>query len=407
MDPLEQYTGFTLLWIFLSSILVFVFGIGQTIFISKRLGISQRKGILIYLWHTLICIVHYQWVVQVGESDVFGTYLQSIKPFSSLYLNEYGSNVFILYFFRIFSYYLKFSLFTTFLVLNILGTNAILLIEYFYRKLSINFTRNLKFVLGLFIWLPTLHFWTSLGKDSLLVLSILLIIYSLENLKKRFLFFIPSLIIITIVRNYISIMIIASVILSIFLNSSSIKQSSKIGLLIFAFISLYFVFPIFNAFLFDGDFQNINSVLEVITYNARMTSMGSYAIDPNANFFSRIFAYSFRPLFFDVRNPFGLVLSFDNFILLILFLYSFIYMVKLRCLRLSFKNQISIFCASFSLSTALLLSLSTSNLGIAARHKYMFLPVIFILILRIFQSAFIKKSSNNIKSINLKSNKFI
>ena len=125
--------------------------------------------------------------------------------------------------------------------------------------------------------------------------------------------------------------------------------------------------------------------------------MGSYAIDPDANLFSRIFAYSFRPLFFDVRNSFGLVLSFDNFILLIIFMYSFIYMIKLRCLRLSFKNQITTFCASFSLSTALLLSLSTSNLGIAARHKYMFLPVFFVLVLRIFQSAFIKKSSNNIR----------
>ena len=55
-------------------------------------------------------------------------------------------------------------------------------------------------------------------------------------------------------------MIIASVILSIFLNSSSIKQSSKIGLLIIAFISLYFVFPIFNAFLFDGDFIKVSKV---------------------------------------------------------------------------------------------------------------------------------------------------
>ncbi len=397
MDPLEQYTGFPLLWIFISSILVFVFGAWQTIFISKRLGISQRKGIFLYLWHTLICLVHYQWVSQVGESDFYGTYLFSIQPSLIGFLNEWGSNRFILYFVRIFSYYLKFSLLTTFLVLNIFGNNAILLIEYFYRKLSINFTQSLKFVLGLFIWLPTLHFWTVLGKDTLIILGILLIIYSLENLKKRFLFFILSLIIITIVRNYISIMIIGSVILSIFLNSGSIKQTSKVGLLIFAFISLYFVFPFFNSFLFKGNFQNINSVLEVITFNARVTSMGSYAIAPDANLFSRIFAYSFRPLFFDVKNLFGLVLSFDNFILLIIFLYSFIYMVKLRCLRLSFKNQITIFCASFSLSTALLLSLSTSNLGIAARHKYMFLPVFFILILRIFQSAFIKKSSNNIR----------
>ena len=146
MDPLEQYTGFPLLWIFISSILVFVFGAWQTIFISKRLGISQRKGIFLNLWHTLICLVHNQWVSQVGESDFYGTYLFSIQPSLIGLLNEWGSNRFILYFVRIFSYYLKFSLLTTFLVLNIFGNNAILLIEYFYRKLSINFTQSLKFV---------------------------------------------------------------------------------------------------------------------------------------------------------------------------------------------------------------------------------------------------------------------
>ncbi len=390
MDPFQQYTGYTLLWIYLSSVLVFVFGIKQTIFISKRLGISQRKGILLYLWHTLFCIVHYLWVMQVGN-DVLGTYVNSLNlSFNWAGQDQYITNIFILNFYRIFSYYLKFSLFTTFLVINILGNNAILLIEYFYRKLSINFTRNLKFVLGLFIWLPTLHFWTALGKDSLVILGILLIIYSLENLKKRFLFAIPSIILITILRNYIAIMVVSSIILSIFLNSRSIKQSSKIVLLIFAFSSLFIVFPIVNSFLFNGNFQNINSVLEVITYNARVTSMGSYSLDPNANFFSRFFAYIFRPLFFDVRNPFGLILSIDNFILLIISVYSVINFVKLKCLRLSFKKQISTFCASFSLSTAFLLSLSTSNLGLAARHKYMFLPVVFILILRIFNSAFIK-----------------
>ncbi len=394
MDPFQQYTGFPLLWIYLSIILVFFFGICQTIYISKILGISQKKGTFLYLWHTLFCTVHYLWIMQVGN-DVIGTYVNSLNPsidlaFLSTGEAQYTTNIFMLNFYRIFSYYLKFSFFTTFLVINIIGNNAILLIEYFYRKLSINFPRNIKFVLGLFIWLPTLHFWTALGKDALMILGILLITYSLENLKKRFLFAIPALILITIIRNYISIMIVGSIILSIILNNRAIKQSSKIILLMFALLSIVLIFPLLTNFLFNGNLENVNTVLETITYNARVTSVGTYAIDPDANLFSRIFAYIFRPLFFDVRNIFGIILSFDNFILLIIFVYSLINMVKLRCLRLSLKNQISNFCATFSLSTAFLLSISTSNLGLAARHKWMFLPVIFILFLRIFRSAFIK-----------------
>jgi len=394
MDPFQQHTGFALIWIYLSIILVFLFGIWQTKYVSKILGISQKKGIFLYLWHTLICIAHYFWVTKVGN-DVLGTYVNSLNP--SLEQNylwtgelQYSTNIFILNFYRIFSYYLKFSLFTTFLVMNIIGNNAILLIEYFYRKLSIDFPRNIKFVLGLFLWIPTLHFWTSLGKDSLVILGILLITYSLENPKKRFLLAIPSLIILTILRNYISIMVVLSIIVSIFLNKSSIKQSSKIILLGGASLSMIFILPIVTSFLFAGNIENFKTILETITYNSRITSTGTYAIDPNTDLFTRIFTYIFRPLFFDARNLFGLFLSFDNLILLIIFVYSFINMVKFRCLRLSFKNEISTFCATYAFSTAFLLSISTSNLGLAARHKWMFLPVVFILFLRIFRSAFIK-----------------
>ena len=161
MDPFQQHTGFAsygfILVLFSSFYLVF----GKN-YVSKILGISQKKGIFLYLWHTLICIAHYFWVTKVGN-DVFGTYVNSLNP--SLEQNylwtgelQYSTNIFILNFYRIFSYYLKFSLFTTFLVMNIIGNNAILLIEYFYRKLSIDFPRNIKFVLGLFLWIPTFIF---------------------------------------------------------------------------------------------------------------------------------------------------------------------------------------------------------------------------------------------------------
>ena len=100
MDPFQQHTGFALLWIYLSIILVFLFGIWQTKYVSKILGISQKKGIFLYLWHTLICIAHYFWVTKVGN-DVLGTYVNSLNP--SLDQNylwtgelQYSTNIFIL-----------------------------------------------------------------------------------------------------------------------------------------------------------------------------------------------------------------------------------------------------------------------------------------------------------------------
>ena len=103
MDLFQQYTGVALLWIYFSSTIVFLFGIWQTKYVSKILGISQKKGIFLYLWHTLICIAHYFCVTKVGN-DVFGTYVNSLNP--SLEQNylwtgelQYSTNIFILNFY--------------------------------------------------------------------------------------------------------------------------------------------------------------------------------------------------------------------------------------------------------------------------------------------------------------------
>ena len=98
MDPFQQYTGFPLLWIYSSSLLVFLFGIWQTRFFSRKLSISQKKGISLYLWHTLFCVLHYQWILVV-KNDVLGSYLSSLDPSYDFYGEEnYLSNYFILYF---------------------------------------------------------------------------------------------------------------------------------------------------------------------------------------------------------------------------------------------------------------------------------------------------------------------
>ena len=58
-----------------------------------------------------------------------------------------------------------------------------MIIEYFYKKYSEFFPKYLKNICSLFIWLPALNFWTCLGKDAIMLLSILLITFSLERLQ--------------------------------------------------------------------------------------------------------------------------------------------------------------------------------------------------------------------------------
>ena len=200
MDPFQQHTGLSLLMdLFKYYSRFFIWYLANNIHIEDFRYFTKKRDSSLFLAY-IFCIVHYLWVMQAGNDVLEHILILLIYRLGHLGFwtqDQYITNIFMLNFYRIFSYYLKFSLFTTFLVINIIGNNAILLIEYFYKKLSIDFPKNFKFVFGLFIWLPTLHFWTALGKDALVILGIILITYSLENLKKRFLFAIPSLIIIT------------------------------------------------------------------------------------------------------------------------------------------------------------------------------------------------------------------
>jgi hypothetical protein len=370
MDPQIQHYGFSIIWIYFSSLFVFLFGIWEIRIVSKSLLISEIKCFYLYLWHSLFTVAHYLWVANAGgaDSDITGTYINSLNiGFSSPYL----ATLFITKFYSFWSYFLRFSFFTTFLVVNIIGTNGLMIIEYFHKKYSNIFPKFLKNVSSLFIWLPALNFWTCIGKDSLMFIGILLITFSLERLNKRSYLLVPALLIATFIRSYVTIILVVSILLSISSSKGEFNNTKKILLFFLALISSYFIVPLANDYLFGGNFQDI-------------TYQGTYTVDPNSNPIWKIFSYNFRPIFYDAYSLIGFFLSIDSLILLSIFSYFIILSIKIRRIFFIFSNQFLIFCSSSTIIIGLSLSLTTSNLGLASRHKWMFLPVAFIGFMKLF-----------------------
>ena len=77
MDPQIQHYGFSIVWIYFSSLFVFLFGIWEIRIVSKSLSISEIKCFYLYLWHSLFTVAHYLWVVNSGgvDTDIAGTYI--------------------------------------------------------------------------------------------------------------------------------------------------------------------------------------------------------------------------------------------------------------------------------------------------------------------------------------------
>jgi hypothetical protein len=97
-----------------------------------------------------------------------------------------------------------------------------------------------------------------------------------------------------------------------------------------------------------------------------------------------MFAYLFRPLFFDARNALALIVSVENLLMLVLFIVFFLPSASSMFKDSSFTMRYNVI---FCLSTLILLSLTTNNLGIAIRQKTMILPS-FLLLLALSASFF-------------------
>lgn len=93
----------------------------------------------------------------------------------------------------------------------------------------------------------------------------------------------------------------------------------------------------------------------------------------------QMFTYIFRPLPFDAHSALALFTSIENTIFLFLFLYI---LYKARFRRIIEGKNFWLFTYVFLSCTVL--ALTTANLGIATRQKWMFMPIIIYLILYSF-----------------------
>ena len=107
------------------------------------------------------------------------------------------------------------------------------------------------------------------------------------------------------------------------------------------------------------------------------------------NLISKIFTYLFRPLPMEAHSLFSFMSSLDNIFLLFLFISGTI--AKFRG-AFTNSNLNLYFILTYSFSILIVLSVTTSNLGISVRQKWMFLPFL-IAILNSYLSSIYKIKS--------------
>jgi hypothetical protein len=130
-----------------------------------------------------------------------------------------------------------------------------------------------------------------------------------------------------------------------------------------------------------GDEVNIGTLATYIETRQSYNMEGGGGIDiANMSLPEQLFAYMFRPMLFEINSAFSAAAAFDNLILLSLFIAGGLAMLKGRRSGL---GESRLFMWIYALMAWGILAMTTANLGIALRQKWMFAPMLIFLFISV------------------------
>jgi hypothetical protein len=368
---------------FLSFIYIpFVLFIG--LWIASKSAIKSGTSLiyLVYIEHMLFSYLFYLFA-QNNSADANMYYARALRE--TYILDAFGTSTDFIIFITTFFVQIGFSKLSMFFLFGLFGFIGF---KYLIDLLDYNQIKILNIpAVFLILLLPGFHFWTSaIGKDSLFFMFLMLFFYSLKFFNKLFLISFLSFTFLALIRPHMGFIILASIGIA-FLIRNPVKY--KLSYLFGGFFSLIAVLlftPFVTTFL-SIDNLEMTAVSERLNfyadYGANNTdNLSSYVDVTSYNLPMKMFAYLFRPLFFDAHSILQLLASFENTFLLLL-VFVWLKSIKFKIFKwYRYLKEIDKILFIYLLIGWILLALSMYNLGLASRQKYMLLPAFFILIFR-------------------------
>ena len=237
-------------------------------------------------------------------------------------------------------------------------------------------------LIPLALFFPNMHFWSGgVGKDSIMFFATCLFIFSLTNPAKNIPGIIISFYLAYFIRPHIALLMLVGFGFGLLLSTKGVSFFLRI---VFLCSSLYIFFLISGTvFEFIGVEENLESFEDISTIRSKNLSRGNVGSGIDISNYSvpmKIGTFLFRPLFFDAGNLFGIIVSLENLVYVLM---------GLSLLR--FKNLIEILRMPLHLKAALavlgsavfFMSSSLSNLGIIIRQKNMVMFMFVLIVLHL------------------------
>lgn len=363
-------------WHIISAILIFILGILLTIKIKNKLNLKSSISILLYLWHTFFCLF-YLWYSLSNSADSTRYYSKALAGNINFEFGTAGVD----YFTALLVQGLGLSYLGCFLIYNLIGSVGLL---YFYKILNIatlNSPKKIKYLATIIIFLPSISFWSSaIGKDAISFLSICLALWAALELNRRSFLMLIAICLMLLVRPHMAGVMVIGLSISSFLEpKSSIAKKILTGS--FSIIIASALIPYALDYAGIKDEVTSETLMNYIESRQGSNLEGGSSVDiASMSLPMQLFTYLFRPVLFEARSIFSLFAAIDNLILLYLFIVGGFSFFKNK--KRKFKgNENRIFMWTYSILSWLILSMTTANLGIALRQKWMFVPVLIFLLI--------------------------
>lgn len=360
----------------LSAAIIFTSGALISAISGKKFGVGYSNSLILYFWHTSFSLF-YCWYVLGAGGDAL-----SYFRWGQLWAGELGVGTSAVRAIAgILVTGLGLSLLGTFLVFNIFGQIGLLALWGCLRKATIGKTWQIRMLGTLIVFLPSVSFWSAaIGKDAIAFMATGLALWSSLNLSRRSLLMTLSIGTMFIVRPHMAgIMVMAIVVAALADSRASVLKKMMLGAFSLGVAAVLVPFALRYAGI--GGVLTAELLAEYIDERQSYNVQGGGGVDiASMSLPMQLFTYLFRPVLFEAGNLFELAAALDNFILLMLFILGGFGILRGRKSELG-ENRM--FMWTYAVGAWLVLAMTTANLGIALRQKWMFAPMLIFLFISV------------------------
>jgi hypothetical protein len=357
------------------SFIVFLIGMYIVVVLAKHFSITRKRALFLYCWHAGFSIVYLVYSLS-NPADASAYYNLSL-------VNSYafsGVSDFVYWLTKLFSVRLGLDYLGVFLVYNIVGSIGLISFFASLKQASVGRRMWVRRLSLLVVLLPSVSFWSAaIGKDAIAFMAAGLSLWAALNMGGRLKLMAFAVFAMFLVRPHVAGMMIIALLIASFFDPALTRRRKVFLFGITTGVAISLIpFAIRYAGLSSLD---IEAILAYINLRQSYNQAGGGGIDISSMGLPlQLFTYLFRPLPYEASTLFQLASSMDNLVLLFICAAGGLGLLKGRRPLVS-ANWV--FLWVFVVGCWLMLAVTTANLGISVRQKWMFAPMLVFLLVSI------------------------